>query len=118
MELEKCGNIIRFWIIKSIEGEVNPPVFVKLLTKQYNIFLSSDLKFSVFCQYDNNISSLFDENRPVASCSRRLMKYLKTKSEGPQTGYIWVGLTSLQTGNLISQSFYLFSFVFRARVVL
>ena len=45
MELEKCGNIIRFWIIKSIEGEVNPPVFVKLLTKQYNIFLSSDFKF-------------------------------------------------------------------------
>ena len=91
-----------------IEAEVNPPVFVKLLTKQYYIFLSSDFQFYVFWQFANNISSLIDAIRPVALCSRILMKYFKTKSQAPQTGYIWVGLTSLQTGNLISQSFYLF----------
>lgn len=68
VELEKCSNIISFLIIKSIEGEVNPPVFVKLLTKQYDTFLSSDFRLMFSGNFANNIS-LFDGTRPVGSCS-------------------------------------------------
>ena len=52
VELEKCCNIISFGIIKSIEGEVKPPVFVKLLTKQYDkaYFFLQIFKY-VFWQY-------------------------------------------------------------------
>jgi len=65
---------MNFRIIKSIEGEVNQPVFVKLLTKQYNIFFFLQISNYVFWQFDN-ISSLFDENRPVALWPGILMKY-------------------------------------------
>ena len=44
---------MNFRIIKSIEGEVNQPVFVKLLTKQYNIFFFLQISNYVFWQFDN-----------------------------------------------------------------
>ena len=64
VELEKCSNIISFLIIKSIEGEVNPPVFVKLLTKQYDTFLSSDFQI---CFLAISVVCLFDAIRPVVT---------------------------------------------------